>query len=147
MGLEYFESAVRTSAPDPGPKTAAPQKKTRKVSLSEIRQQAVPRKAQGQLLLYLCQHTQRRPKIIGTTGAACDGHSPRRDVTKERGRRNNAALLVIHPQPSRAFEKIHQKHFQKTQHSGASDRPSLEEKENTKTAQSLFCSTLLLWPP
>ena len=38
-----------------------------------------------------------------------DSHNPRRDVTKERGRRNNAALLVFNSRPSYLFEKKNQK--------------------------------------
>ena len=67
------------------------------MSMSGIRpidQQAGPRKEQGQLLLYLCHHPQRSPKTTGTNGSACDSRTPRLGVTKERGRRINAALLI-----------------------------------------------------
>ena len=62
----YLEK--RTSAPDPGPKTAARQKRNPKMSMSGIRpidQQAGPRREQGKigkLHLYLCHRDgQRRP--------------------------------------------------------------------------------------
>ena len=141
------------SAPDPGPKTAAQQKRNPKMSMSGIRpidQQAGPRKAQRKLLLYLCHHSQRRPKTTGTNGSACDSRTPRLGATKECGRRINAALLIsssdlIIKSHHRRLRHVHEK--RKSGEFENSDdptfrltyRPSLEKKEKAKsTVQPLF---------